>query len=79
MLALLHWFLAVLIIAALALGALVMVRIPNTDPMKLEALSKHMAGGVVILLLMLVRLGVRARTAHPPAASTGNAALDRIA
>ncbi|HYM01759.1 MAG TPA: cytochrome b/b6 domain-containing protein, partial [Stellaceae bacterium] len=47
--------------------------------MKLEALSKHMAGGVVILLLMLVRLGVRARTAHPPAASTGNAALDRIA
>ena len=31
----LHWILAMLIIAALALGALVMVKIPNTDPMKL--------------------------------------------
>jgi cytochrome b561 len=75
----LHWVLAVLIIAALALGALVMVRIPNSDPMKLEALRSHMAGGVVILLLMLVRLFVRTRTKHPAAASTGNPALDRLA
>src|SRR5260221_1858717 len=75
----LHWVLAVLIIAALALGALVMVRIPNTDPMKFEALRSHMAGGVVILLLMLIRLFVRARTAHPSAASTGTPALDRLA
>ena len=28
----LHWILAVLIVAALALGALVMVKMPNTDP-----------------------------------------------
>jgi len=72
----LHWILALLIIAALALGALVMVNIPNSDPMKLEALRSHMAGGVVILLLMLVRLLVRARTKHPAPASTGNAMLD---
>src|SRR5712671_217963 len=72
----LHWVLAVLIIAALALGALVMVRIPNTDPMKLEALRSHMAGGGVILLLMLIRLLVRARTAHPAAAPTGSSWLD---
>jgi len=75
----LHWLLAVLIIAALALGALVMVKIPNTDPMKLEALRSHMTGGGVILLLMLVRLLVRMRTTHPTAASTGNPALDRLA
>jgi cytochrome b561 len=75
----LHWVLAFLIIAALALGALVMVKIPNTDPMKLEALRSHMAGGVVILLLMLARLFVRTRTTHPAPASTGNPMLDRLA
>jgi cytochrome b561 len=36
----------VLIIAALALGALVMLRIPNSDPMKIEALRSHMEGGI---------------------------------
>src|SRR3974377_1973837 len=48
----LHWALAVLIMAALALGALVMVKIANSDPMNLEALRSHMTGGVLILLLM---------------------------
>jgi cytochrome b561 len=38
-----------------------------------------MAGGAVILLLMLIRLFVRTRTKHPAAASTGNPALDRLA
>ena len=75
----LHWLLAVLIIAALALGALVMVKIPNTDPMKLEALRSHMLGGSVILLLMLVRLFVRRRTKHPAAVTTGHPALDWLA
>jgi cytochrome b561 len=75
----LHWILAVLIIAALALGALVMVKIPNNDPMKLEALRSHMGGGVAILLLMLARLFIRTRTRRPAAASTGNPALDWLA
>jgi cytochrome b561 len=75
----LHWLSAVLIIAALALGALVMARIPNIDPMKLEALRSHMGGGALVLLLMLVRLLVRNRTAHPPAASAGHPMLDRLA
>ncbi len=75
----LHWLLAFVIIAALALGALVLAKIPNSDPMKLEALRSHMLGGVVILLLMLVRLWLRQRTAHPPSASTGHRALDRLA
>jgi cytochrome b561 len=75
----LHWLLAFLIIAALALGALVMARLPNSDPMKLEALRSHMAGGVLILALMLVRLVVRTRTAHPPPATTGSSLLDKVA
>ena len=72
----LHWLLALLIIAALALGALVMVNIPNAHPMKIEALRSHMAGGIVILVLMLARLLIRARSAHPAPASAGHPLLD---
>lgn len=75
----LHWFLAAFILAALGLGAVVMARMPNSDPMKLEALRSHMMGGSVILLLMLLRLFVRSRTAHPTAPTNGNRALDRLA
>lgn len=75
----LHWLLAVLIIAALALGALVMAKLPNSDPMKLEALRSHMFGGGLILTLMLVRLFVRTRTAHPQAATAGHSLLDKVA
>ena len=75
----LHWALAFLIIAALALGALVMVKIPNTSPMKIEALRSHMSGGLAILALMLIRLVIRARTAHPSPVSAGHPLLDRLA
>ena len=72
----LHWAMALLIIAALALGALVMVKIPNTDPMKIEALRSHMFGGAAILVLMLIRLAIRMRSAHPAPASAGHPLLD---
>jgi len=75
----LHWALALLIIAELALGALVMVKIPNTDPMKFEALRSHMSGGMAILVLMLIRLVIRSRTAHPAPVSAGHPLLDRLA
>src|SRR5262245_21826881 len=75
----LHWFLAFFIIAALALGALVMAPTPNNDPAKIEALRAHMAGGGVILALMLVRLLLRARTAYPAPAQTGHPLLDWLA
>jgi cytochrome b561 len=75
----LHWALAALIVAALALGALVMVRIPNGDPAKIAALRSHMEGGALILALMLARLAVRARTAHPAPASAGHPLLDWLA
>jgi cytochrome b561 len=75
----LHWILAVLIIAALALGALVMVKIPNSNPMKFEALRSHMIGGSLIFVLMLVRLVVRMRTEHPALPSAGHSLLDWLA
>jgi cytochrome b561 len=75
----LHWALALLIIASLALGSLVLVKIPNNVPMKLEGLRSHMIGGVLILIFMLIRLLVRSRTAHPAEATAGNPFLDRVA
>src|SRR5271167_1626610 len=75
----LHWVMALLIIATLALGALVMVKIPNTDPMKFEALRSHMMGGSAILVLMLIRLTIRIRSAHPAPASAGHPILDWLA
>jgi len=75
----LHWILAALIPTALALGVFVVVKIPNNDPMKIEALRGHMAGGVLILTLMLLRLALRFLTPHPAAASTGRSLLDRLA
>ena len=75
----LHWALAALIVAALALGALVMVAIPNSDPAKIEALRSHMTGGALILALMLVRLALRVRTAHPAPASAGHPMFDWLA
>jgi cytochrome b561 len=74
-----HWLMALMVIVALAAGALVLVKIPNTDPMKVGALRQHMGGGILLVVLMLVRLVVRMQTAHPPRASTGDSALDRLA
>jgi cytochrome b561 len=75
----LHWAMALLIVVSLALGALKMAPLANSDPMKLEALRAHMAGGLFILALLLARIAVRMRSARPPAASTGTALFDRIA
>jgi cytochrome b561 len=75
----LHWVMAPLIIAALALGALVMAKLPSSDPMKLAALRAHAIGGASIGFLMLVRLALRTRTRSPEPARTGNLGLDWLA
>lgn len=79
LLVVLHWLLAALVPTALALGTFVMAKVPNSDPMKLDALRGHMAGGLLILTLMLVRLVIRFRTQHPARASTGSTAFDALA
>jgi cytochrome b561 len=75
----LHWLLAVLIVAALALGFFGLAPTPNADPGKTDILRVHMAGGMLILALMVVRFIVRVRTARPEEARTGHPLLDRIA
>lgn len=67
----LHWLLALLIIGNLAAGLLVLDGIADSDPAKLPVLRLHMAGGLAILLLMLVRVVTRFTTAKPGPAHTG--------
>jgi cytochrome b561 len=75
----LHWVLAVLIIAELTLGFFGLAATPNSDPRKIAILRVHMAGGVLILALMVIRFIVRMRTSRPADATTGYPLLDRIA
>lgn len=75
----LHWLLAVLLLLSLGMGSSVLANLPNSAPGKISALQGHMVAGGLILLLTLLRIGVRLKTAHPPAASTGHALLDRLA
>ena len=75
----LHWLLALLLIVALSMGTFALKTVPNSSPDKIDALRGHMIAGGLILLLTLVRLAVRLKTAHPAPASTGNALLDRLA
>ena len=75
----LHWLLALLLIVALAMGTLALKSVPNSSPDKIAALQGHMVAGGLILLLTLIRLVVRLKTAHPAPATTGNALLDRLA
>lgn len=75
----LHWLLALLVPTALVLGVWVMAKIPNNSPMKVDALRGHMAGGILILVLMLLRLIVRFVADRPAPASTGSPVLDGLA
>jgi cytochrome b561 len=75
----LHWLLAVMIIGVLPFGFLVLAPMPNTDPLKIQMLLLHMAGGLFIFGLMTVRFVVRMATARPPLQTIGNETADKIA
>jgi cytochrome b561 len=75
----LHWVLAPLIIAALSIGFFVLAAMPNADPQKINVLRIHMAGGMLILALMVIRFIIRMWTSRPAGATTGYPLLDRIA
>ena len=74
----LHWLIAILIIAALILGTFVMAPKDNTDPGKIFALLKHMAAGGIILALSLMRIFIRPKTRRPAPMLSGIAVADRI-
>lgn len=75
----LHWLLAFLIIAMLIVGFFVLDPVSNSDPRKLDVLEVHMAVGMLILALMIIRFVVRLWTARPAHATTGYPLLDRLA
>ena len=75
----LHWLVALMIIGLLCLGFFVLANMPNTDPRKLDILVWHMAGGMFVLVLMILRLIIRRWSARPATATTGSPLLDRLA
>lgn len=74
----LHWSIALLIIAALFLGTFVMAPMANTNPGKIFALLKHMLAGLLILALTLFRIFVRKNTTRPAPVSSGIEFADMI-
>lgn len=75
----LHWLLALGLVATLAYGFLVMAPTANADVGKIDMLRLHMAGGMLLFALMLLRLIVRLVTRHPAPVTSGHAGLDRLA
>jgi cytochrome b561 len=79
LLVILHWTLAVLIVGMLVVGFFSLAQTPNTDPAKITVLEVHMAIGMLILALMVIRFIVRLATARPQELTSGNRLADRVA
>lgn len=75
----LHWLLALLILATLGVGIFVLEDMPNDAPAKLGVLKFHMIGGAVIGLLTAIRVLLRVTVRRPPAVTTGVALMDLVA
>ena len=75
----LHWLLAAMILLGLFMGGIFLAELPNDDPFKVTGLRGHMAAGLAILALMLIRLAVRLCSAKPPPADAGNPLLNAVA
>src|ERR1700738_2508984 len=78
LLVLLHWLLAVLIVAMLCIGCMVLEPMTNVDPQKIDILLIHMSVGMLILALMVIRFIIRMRMSRPAPATTGSQLLDRL-
>ncbi|MFN3954374.1 MAG: cytochrome b [Pararhodobacter sp.] len=75
----LHWLIALFILGLLAAGTFVLVPLPNSAPEKMISFRMHMALGVTVLFLMVLRLAVRLTTRQPPPAETGHPLTKRLA
>ncbi|MGV8934960.1 MAG: cytochrome b [Gallionellaceae bacterium] len=75
----LHWTLAVFILAALFLGAIVLDKMENTNPQKILLLSTHVIVGAGILLFTLLRLFVRLTRPQPAQAPNVNKIMELTA
>lgn len=79
LLVILHWVLAALIIAELTLGFLGLAVQSNASTQNLAILQALMLGGMLILVLMVIRLAVRACTSRPAEAAARGPRFYRIA
>ena len=75
----LHWLIAGLIVAALAMSTLVMSDIPEHSPEKIDALRRHMSAGGLVFVLTLLRFVMRRGAKKPPVLSSGMAWADWLA
>ena len=71
----LHWLMAIVILLTLAVGGSLVADTPNADPAKIGYLRIHMAIGIALGALILLRWFVRAATAKPPEADAGHPML----
>jgi cytochrome b561 len=62
----LHWLIAALIVVQLLLGWWMNEWVPDHSPQQAAIEAWHISNGVVILLLVLVRIGVRLAYRPPP-------------
>lgn len=75
----LHWTIAALVLTSLVGGWVVLRGTADTDPTKLGSLARHMAIGVTIGALTLVRLVVRRRGRRVPPPGEVLKGLERLA
>ena len=74
----LHWLLAIAIGGAFVMGALVLDHMKNDAPEKMQLLQMHVIGGISILVLTIIRLIVRIKTAKPAPVVTDNPKMDKV-
>lgn len=65
-LAALHWLLAALLVVQAWIGLVYLTPLSDLDPDKVDVARLHMAMGITIVSLMLLRLFVRLGTKRPP-------------
>lgn len=74
----LHWLLAIAIFGAFVMGAFVLEDMKNDVPEKVLLLKLHIIGGLSILVLTIIRLIVRMKTAKPAPIVTDNPKMDKV-
>jgi cytochrome b561 len=74
----LHWLLAIAIFGAFIMGAFVLDDMKNDVPEKMQLLQMHVIGGISILILTIIRLIVRMKTAKPAPVVTDNPKMDKV-
>lgn len=73
-----HWLLATMIVLGVLMVTFVFSGGASDASEELLYLRMHMSMGILILVLMIIRLGVRLLTAKPPGADIGNSFLNKL-